>query len=90
MKNGETFHYKGERSREVLVDYAERMALPPIQVIDDPTIMKDKIKSGQSFFLYVGDNTGAIWVRQYQRVTNESNILKFILFISGCIQRDGI
>ena len=63
MKNGETFHYKGERSRENLVDYAERMALPPIQMIDDSTIMKDKIKSGQNFFLYVGDNTGTTWVR---------------------------
>lgn len=62
MKNGETFHYKGERSRENLVDYAERMALPPIQMIDDSTIMKDKIKSGQNFFLYVGDNTGTTWV----------------------------
>lgn len=62
MKNGETFHYKGERSREILVDYAERMALPPIQVIGDPNTLKDKINSHQRFFLYVGDNVGSTWV----------------------------
>lgn len=62
MKNGETFHYKGERSRDILVDYAERMALPPIQIIGEPTTLKDKINSKQSFFLYVGDNEGSTWV----------------------------
>ena len=62
MKNGETFHYKGERSRENLVDYAERMALPPIQAIGDSSNMKDKINSKQNFFLYVGDNVGSTWV----------------------------
>ncbi len=62
MKNGETFHYKGERSRENLVDYAERMALPPIQVIGDSNAMKDKINSKQNFFLYAGDNAGSTWV----------------------------
>lgn len=62
MKNGETFHYKGERTREALVDYAERMALPPIQAIGDPTSMKAKIKSKQNFFLYVGENEGTLWV----------------------------
>lgn len=62
MKNGETFHYKGERTREILVDYAERMALPPIQVIGDSSSMKDKINSKQNFFLYVGDNEGSTWV----------------------------
>ncbi|KAI9565415.1 hypothetical protein GHT06_009207 [Daphnia sinensis] len=61
MKNGETFHYKGERTRETLVDYAERMALPPIQVIGDSNTMKNKINSQQKFFLYVGDNAGPTW-----------------------------
>lgn len=62
MKNGETFHYKGERTRETLVDYAERMALPPIQVIGDSNTMKNKINFQQKFFLYVGDNGGPTWV----------------------------
>lgn len=62
MKNGETFHYKGERSREAMVDYAERMALPPIQAIGESSTMKAKIKSKQSFFLYVGDYEGSLWV----------------------------
>lgn len=62
MKNGENFHYKGERTRETLVDYAERMALPPIQVIGDSNTMKNKIDSHQKFFLYVGDNAGSSWV----------------------------
>jgi hypothetical protein len=67
MKNGETFHYKGERTRETLVDYAERMALPPIQVIGDSNTMKEKINSQQKFFLYVGDNIGSTWVSFQQR-----------------------
>lgn len=62
IKNGETFHYKGERSRESMVDYAERMALPPIQVIGDPSTIKEKMKIKQSFFLYVGENEGPLWV----------------------------
>ena len=62
IKNGETFHYKGERSRESMVDYAERMALPPIQVIGDASTIKEKMKIKQSFFLYVGENEGPLWV----------------------------
>ena len=63
MKNGETFHYHGERSREGLVDYAERMALPPIQAIGEAAIMKERLDAKQRFFLYVGENHGETWVR---------------------------
>ena len=65
MKNGETFHYNGERSREALVDYAERMALPPIQAIGEATILKERLDARQRFFLYVGENEGATWVSNF-------------------------
>jgi len=60
LKNGEVFQYKGDRSREPLVDYAERMALPPLQQIVDTHTMKVIIQS-TNFFLYVGENKGSLW-----------------------------
>jgi len=60
LKNGEVFHYKGDRAREPLVDYAERMAQPPLQKIVDPHTMKAIINSAH-FFLFVGENKGSLW-----------------------------
>jgi len=60
LKNGEVFQYKGDRSREPLVDYAERMALPPLQQIVDTHTMKVIMRSTK-FFLFVGENRGSLW-----------------------------
>jgi len=49
LKNGEVFQYKGDRSREPLVDYAERMALPPLQQIVDTHTMKVIMRSTNFF-----------------------------------------
>lgn len=63
MKNGEIFQYKGERTRELMVDYAERMAQPPIQHVYDSSTLKDKMSGGNKFFLFVGDQEGSSWVK---------------------------
>lgn len=47
-----------------MVDYAERMAQPPIQHIYDSATLKEKSSSGHKFFLYVGDQEGPAWVIQ--------------------------
>lgn len=62
MKSGEIFQYKGERTRELMVDYAERMAQPPIQHIYDSATLKEKIVGEHKFFLYVGDQEDPTWV----------------------------
>jgi len=73
LKNGEVFQYKGDRSREPLVDYAERMALPPLQQIVDTHTMKVIIQS-TNFFLYVGENKGSLWVRLVQLMKKKVQI----------------
>jgi thioredoxin domain-containing protein 10 len=62
MKEGQNFHYHGDRTRDHLVDYAERMSLPPINIVEDKYMMKDIMKNQDTFFLYVGTNSGPVWV----------------------------
>jgi len=61
MKEGQNFHYHGDRTRDHLVDYAERMSLPPINIVEDKYMMKDIMKNQDTFFLYVGTNSGPVW-----------------------------
>lgn len=66
MKDGQLFHYNGDRTKDALVDYSERIARPAIQKISDAHDMKNIIKT-KNFFLYVGQLDGAIWVNIHDK-----------------------
>ena len=72
MKEGQNFHYHGDRTRDHLVDYAERMSLPPINIVEDKYMMKDIMKNQDTFFIYVGTNSGPVWVSLSKWVSNRT------------------
>lgn len=54
-----TFH--GDRTKEDIVNFALRMAGPPVQQITKPETM-DSLKAHNSlFFMYVGPQEGSLW-----------------------------
>ncbi|XP_066257777.1 protein disulfide-isomerase TMX3 [Euwallacea similis] len=53
--------YNGERTKKALVDYALRMAGPPVQEIRQMESIDKLRNQSQLFFLYVGDREGFLW-----------------------------
>lgn len=50
--------YIGERSKKAIVDYALRMAGPPVQEIKKADSVENLKKQNQLFFVYVGKRKG--------------------------------
>lgn len=64
MKDGQNFHYNGDRSRDAIVDYVERMSQPPILQIEDSRQLKNIMEARETFFLYAGNPSGPLWVSE--------------------------
>lgn len=59
--------YSGERSKKAIVDYALRMAGPPVQEIKKAESVENLKKQNQLFFVYVGKRKG--WYQKYLKKT---------------------
>ncbi|CAG9768012.1 unnamed protein product [Ceutorhynchus assimilis] len=53
--------YTGERTKEAIVDYAFRMAGPPVQEIKELQSVKKLKNDNKVFFIYVGHQKGHLW-----------------------------
>lgn len=62
MKGDAEFTYNGDRTKEEIMKFALRVSGPPVQSIQRPESL-DNLKGTQDhFFVYVGTQTGPLWV----------------------------
>lgn len=60
---GEQDHiYHGDRTKEELLAFAHRMTGPPVQLIARPDVLTNLKSSLNVFFVYVGKQSGPLWV----------------------------
>ncbi|XP_030749194.1 protein disulfide-isomerase TMX3 [Sitophilus oryzae] len=53
--------FYGDRSKDVLVNYAIRMSLPPVQEITKSDVLNNLKNENQLFFMYIGKREGPLW-----------------------------
>lgn len=61
--NGEIqYTFKGDRTKEEIVNFALRVSGPPVKQITRAESLENLKASNQLFFVYVGDHAGLLWV----------------------------
>ncbi|XP_050299858.1 protein disulfide-isomerase TMX3 [Anthonomus grandis grandis] len=65
IKSDEDHTYTGERTKEAIVDYAMRMAGPPVQEVRQPDSVNRLKSQNQLFFMFVGQREGQLWDTYY-------------------------
>ncbi|XP_044767104.1 protein disulfide-isomerase TMX3 [Coccinella septempunctata] len=55
------FTYHGDRNKEDIINFALRMAGPPVQQVTRPESLANLKGMNQLFFMYVGDQEGPLW-----------------------------
>jgi thioredoxin domain-containing protein 10 len=61
--NGEIqYTFKGDRTKEDIVNFALRVSGPPVKQITRAESLENLKASNPLFFVYVGDNAGLLWV----------------------------
>lgn len=61
FKGSQEYLYKGDRTKEDLVDYSMRMSSPAIQLVTRVESIDMLKTSHKSFFLFVGEQIGTVW-----------------------------
>ncbi|XP_063235483.1 LOW QUALITY PROTEIN: protein disulfide-isomerase TMX3 [Bacillus rossius redtenbacheri] len=61
LKGDESYVFKGDRTKEDIVDFALRLSGPPVQQLTKEESMKSIISSNPLFFVYVGEQEGPVW-----------------------------
>lgn len=55
------FTYNGDRNKEDIINFALRMAGPPVQQVTRPESLLNLKGMNQLFFMYVGEQEGLLW-----------------------------
>lgn len=62
LKGSLKHEFAGEQTKEELVNYALRMAGPPVSVVAKPDTVDIIKEKNPIFFTYVGQQSGPLWV----------------------------
>jgi len=62
VKDGVEYVFKGDRTKEELLDFAIRLSGPPVQQITRIESIAHVKATNLIFFLYIGDYKGKLWV----------------------------
>lgn len=62
MKGDTEFTFKGDRTKEEMVNFALRLSGPPVQKITKPDSISHLKAVKDLFFVFVGENEGSAWV----------------------------
>lgn len=65
IKGEEDHTFNGDRTREDIVNFAIRMAGPPVQEIKNPESIQSVRSSNKLFFMYVGSQENELWDAYY-------------------------
>jgi thioredoxin domain-containing protein 10 len=63
LNGNQHFVYNGDRTRDEIVKFATRLSGPPVQEITKTTSFGTLKKDKDLYFLYVGEKSGILWVR---------------------------
>ena len=63
FKGDQQFVYNGDRTRDEIVQFALRLSGPPVQEVTKTASFNTLKKDRELYFLYVGERSGALWVR---------------------------
>ncbi|XP_059489335.1 protein disulfide-isomerase TMX3 [Neocloeon triangulifer] len=61
MKGEEVFTFRGDRTKQDIVDFALRVSGPPVQRITRPESIANLRKAISLFFVYIGPYEGVLW-----------------------------
>ncbi|XP_065349237.1 protein disulfide-isomerase TMX3 [Cloeon dipterum] len=61
MKGSELFTFRGDRTKQDIVDFALRVSGPPVQRITRPESISNLRKAISLFFVYIGPYEGILW-----------------------------
>lgn len=64
FKDNKQFMFKGDRTKEELINFAIRLSGPPVQRVTRSESMDHLKATNELFFVYVGDYLGELWVRE--------------------------
>ncbi|XP_063919866.1 protein disulfide-isomerase TMX3 [Zophobas morio] len=65
IKSDEDFTFHGDRTKDDIVNFAIRMAGPPVQEVTRSESLMNLKQMNQLFFMYVGDQEGSLWDAYY-------------------------
>jgi thioredoxin domain-containing protein 10 len=65
LKGEFQYTFKGDRTKEEIVNFALRVSGPPVQQITRSESLENLKASNPLFFVYVGDHEGSLWVSRY-------------------------
>ncbi|XP_044254609.1 protein disulfide-isomerase TMX3 isoform X2 [Tribolium madens] len=65
IKPGEDFTFHGDRTKDDIVNFAIRMAGPPVQDVTRSESLTNLKQMNQLFFMYVGEQEGLLWEAYY-------------------------
>jgi len=59
------FKFNSERSTKEFVNFAKRLARPPVQEVTDSKDIEMLKQTNKKFFMFIGKSVGNTWVLNY-------------------------
>ena len=63
LRGENVFSYEGDRTREDIVAFAQRLLGPPVKLLNSQDELRNAVGSKETSFVFIGERTGRLWVK---------------------------
>ena len=75
LKGDQTYTYEGDRTRDDIVAFAQRLLGPPIKKITNHKELTNALQAREINFAYIGHPNGDLWVRNAELNINKTGVI---------------